>query len=149
VPDKALALSVAAPLGAGTAGAPRACREMKPSVLFLDDDLDLLEIVCRLVERDGRRSCLALRTLDDMRAHRAEVLATSMAILDVNLGVNQPSGLDACAWLRAEGYAGRIVFLTGHANSHPLVERAMTMGGAQVFHKPLTTEALAEIMATH
>jgi FixJ family two-component response regulator len=119
---------------------------MEPSVFYLDDDPDLLQIVASLVKLKTDRVCLGLRTLEEMRAHRKEVLGSRLAILDINLGTNQPSGLDAWGWLRAEGYQGRIVFLTGHAASHPLVERAAHMGEVKVFTKPLTSDHLAELV---
>jgi FixJ family two-component response regulator len=119
---------------------------MEPRVIYLDDDVDLLQVVSALVKHKTGHECLGLRTLEDLRAHRKEVLASAIAILDINLGANQPSGLDAWGWLRAEGYRGRIVFLTGHAKSHPLVDRAAHMGEVQVFQKPLTSEMLAEVV---
>jgi DNA-binding NtrC family response regulator len=119
---------------------------MAPSVLYLDDDPDLLQVMTSLVKLKTERVCLGLATLAEMRNHRAEVLGTVLAILDINLGPNQPSGLDAWGWLRAEGYKGKIVFLTGHGAAHPLVERAAHMGEVRVFQKPLTPEQLLEVI---
>jgi DNA-binding NtrC family response regulator len=117
-----------------------------PGILFLDDDADLRRIISTLVQLKTGKSCLALATLAEMRAHREQVLGTQLAILDVNLGEDQPSGLDAYGWLRAEGYRGRVVFLTGHAATHPLVEAAARMGQVKVLVKPLTADQLTELL---
>ena len=42
------------------------------------------------------------------------------------------SGLDAYRWLRQFGFRGEVVFLTGHAAHHPLVEQARALGKAKV-----------------
>jgi DNA-binding NtrC family response regulator len=118
---------------------------MQPGILFLDDDADLRRITSTLIQLKTGRTCLALATLAELRAQREFVLASALAILDINLGEDQPSGLDAYGWLRAEGYRGQVVFLTGHAANHPLVERA-AMGQVKVLAKPLSAEQLAELV---
>jgi hypothetical protein len=35
-----------------------------------------------------------------------------------------PAGVDAYGWLQEHGFSGPVVFLTGHARSHPWVRRA-------------------------
>jgi DNA-binding NtrC family response regulator len=119
---------------------------MQPGILFLDDDADLRRITSTLIQLKTGRTCLALATLDEVRTHREAVLASALAILDINLGEDQPSGLDAYGWLLAESYRGKVVFLTGHAKSHPLVEAAVRMGKVQVFAKPLSAEQLVELV---
>ena len=111
-----------------------------PSIVVLDDDQDLRESVSDVFAVLGR-SCLALPSLAAMCDCDREVLACDLAILDVNLGDGVPSGVDAYAWLRERSFGGRIVFLTGHARSHPLVARASTLG-AQVLQKPIGTADL-------
>src|SRR5216110_3126863 len=115
-------------------------------VFLLEDDDDLRTVIADLIQRSTGRECLALRTFAELREQRAAVLRCSLGILDVNLGRGQLSGLDAFAWLRAERFAGRIAFLTGHAASHPLVERARQMGEAIVLCKPLQISQLLELL---
>jgi FixJ family two-component response regulator len=74
-------------------------------------------------------------------------LGCAVALLDVNLGARQPSGLDAYRWLRDHEYRGRVCFLTGHARSHPLVGQALAMGGAHLVEKPITSDRLCELVA--
>ena len=116
------------------------------AVFVLEDDDDLRDVLVDLIRRSTGRECLGLRDLEELRQKRAGALGCALGIVDVNLGSDQPSGLDAFAWLRAERFAGRIVFLTGHAMTHPLVERARQMGEATVLPKPLDISRLIELL---
>ena len=111
-----------------------------PTVLLLDDDADLREALDHIFRTLGWR-CLPLPSFAAMSDLRPAVLDCELAILDVNLGQGLPSGVDAHAWLRQHQFAGRIVFLTGHAPSHPLVARAAASGD-QVLRKPMSSEEL-------
>jgi FixJ family two-component response regulator len=122
-------------------------RFMDGGIFILEDDDDLRVVLVDLIKRSTGRACIGLRTLTELREQRQVALQSALAILDVNLGDGQPSGLDAFAWLRAEKFAGRIAFLTGHAATHPLVERARQMGQAAVLSKPLQTEKLLELLS--
>jgi FixJ family two-component response regulator len=115
-------------------------------VLLLDDDDDLREALSDLVPLLTGQRCLALASLAELIARRDEALGCTLAILDINLGPGQPSGLDAYAWLIDERFGGRIAFLTGHARSHPLVARAATLGGARVYQKPIDLQELRELL---
>lgn len=120
---------------------------MAGGIFVLEDDDDLRLVLVDLIRRSTHRDCFGLRTLDQLREQRAAVLACAVGVLDVNLGTGQPSGLDAFAWLRAERFAGRIAFLTGHAATNPLVERAREMGQASVLSKPLQIPKLLELFS--
>jgi DNA-binding response OmpR family regulator len=119
---------------------------MAGAVFVLEDDDDLRSVLVDLIARTSGRDCIGLRDFAELRARRADVLGCALGVLDVNLGNGQPSGLDAFAWLRTERFTGRIVFLTGHATSHPLVERAREMGEAAVLVKPLEVELLLSLL---
>jgi FixJ family two-component response regulator len=119
---------------------------MSGGIFVLEDDDDLRQVIVDLIHRTTRRECLGLRTFDDMRRERATILRAALAILDVNLGSGQPSGLDAFAWLRAERFAGKVAFLTGHAATHPLVQRASEMGEAIILKKPLDASQIIDIL---
>jgi FixJ family two-component response regulator len=69
---------------------------------------------------------------EELVALGEEAFGCGVAIIDINLGANRRSGIDAYAWLRSEGYTGRIVFLTGHASTHPLVVEAQRVGDAEI-----------------
>lgn len=113
-------------------------------ILVLDDDADLRDALTDLLSLFGA-ACLALPSLAAMSAAPADVLACRLAILDVNLGEGQPTGVDAYEWLRAHAFSGRIAFLTGHAPSHPAVARA-TASGVGVLAKPIESADLRALV---
>ena len=106
-------------------------------VLFVEDDADLRRMFARLVAVFLERQCVSVGSFEELVALGQEALSCGAAILDINLGPNRASGIDAYAWLRQQGYTGRIAFLTGHASSHPLVVKALRLGDAEVFSKPI------------
>jgi DNA-binding NtrC family response regulator len=113
------------------------------TAVLLDDDADLLDILSELLEQRGCR-CLLARSLDELKALGPEALAADVAVLDINLGAGQPSGIDAYDWLLSQGFAGRLLFLTGHAHAHPLVARAERLNRATVLDKPLDGQVLLD-----
>ena len=115
-------------------------------VLFLEDNDDLRAIVVDLVTAVFKQRCVGLGSYKELVALGNDVLACDVAILDINLGPNQPSGVDAYTWLRDKGYTGRIVFLTGHAGAHPLVIEAKRIGDAEIFSKPIEPDRLRSIV---
>lgn len=114
------------------------------SVLLLDDDPDLRTMLCELFMSQGARST-GVGSLDEMKK-LADGMSFDLAILDVNLGAGQPSGVDAYRWLKAQSFAGRVIFLTGHARSFPGVAEAYAMG-VKVLEKPVSIEALVNLLA--
>jgi DNA-binding NtrC family response regulator len=114
--------------------------------LVLDDDEDLCFLLCEVVSLSGGE-CLPVQSLDDLVARESEALSCDLALLDVNLGADLPSGLDAFEWLRAHDFQGRIVFLTGHARTHPLVVCAQEKDGVPVFEKPVSFDTLMSLLS--
>jgi DNA-binding response OmpR family regulator len=112
-------------------------------VLLLEDDDDVRGVLADWLVHFGRPNPLALASVDALKAARDEALGCELAILDVNLGTDQPSGVDALKWLRAEGFQGRVAFLTGHSSSSPLVCDA----GVPVLAKPLESSDLRALLA--
>lgn len=117
-------------------------------ILFLDDDDDLRSTFGEVfrVFGNGKHSCLCLASYEEMLAQKDAALATGLAILDINLGENRPSGLDAERWLRAHEYVGKVVLLTGHARSHPLVSQAAELAGVEVLEKPVAVGRLLDLI---
>lgn len=83
-------------------------------------------------------------SLAELKALGPEVLAADVAVLDINLGTGQPSGIEAYDWLLGQNFAGRLLFLTGHAHAHPLVARAERLNRAIVLDKPLDGQVLLD-----
>jgi FixJ family two-component response regulator len=115
-------------------------------VLYVEDNDDLRELVVDLVTLVFQRRCVGVASYEELMALGEDALGCSVAILDINLGPNRRSGIDAYAWLRDKGYTGPIVFLTGHASTHPLVVEAQRIGDAQIFSKPIDADRLRSII---
>ena len=113
------------------------------NALLLDDDNDLLEVIADLLAARDCRSLLA-KSVAELKALGSRALEADVAVLDINLGPLQPSGLDAYDWLVSEKFKGRILFLTGHAHTHPLVARAQTLRRATVLDKPMGAKPLLD-----
>jgi FixJ family two-component response regulator len=116
-----------------------------PQMIILDDDDDLLESMGGLIELTSQRPCVKAHSLEELMSQRSKVLGCKTAILDINLGEGQPSGVDAYHWLKEQGFRGNIIFLTGHARSHPLVALAHHFGDARVLEKPIEFDQLVAL----
>jgi DNA-binding NtrC family response regulator len=115
-------------------------------VLILDDDPDLRDTLGEVITGIFQHPFVAAASYDDLVALGRRALDCELAILDVNLGPDRPSGVDAFEWLRAQGFQGRIAFLTGHARSHPAVQRASRLQTASVHQKPMSLEQLGSLL---
>jgi FixJ family two-component response regulator len=115
-------------------------------VIFLDDDHGLREAFANLLQVAFGRTCVPVGSYRDLIALGDHTHACPVAFLDINLGPECPSGIDAYRWLRARAYGGRIVFLTGHAASHPLVAEARRLGDARVVAKPMSFDMIASLL---
>src|SRR5690348_1801531 len=118
----------------------------KPRALVLDDDVDYCNLLTILFDSALGVECLGMQHLADVVARAEETLACDLVILDVNLGPNQPSGIDAFGWLRAHDFAGEIVFITGHAGSHPLLHSTAENEGIRVLEKPVDVGVLLSLI---
>jgi DNA-binding NtrC family response regulator len=116
---------------------PEEAAEHRSSVVLVEDDEDMRNAFGEIIETVAPCRCVKLASVDELMAHRSDVLASRLVILDINLGARAPSGVDAYRWLEQQGFGGRIVFLTGHARSHPLVEEACRLKKTRVYTKPM------------
>ena len=89
---------------------------------------------------------MGVSSYEELVALGEEALGCGVAILDINLGPNRRSGIDAYKWLRHKGYAGRIIFLTGHASNHSLVVEAHRIGDAEILSKPIHPDRLRAVV---
>lgn len=119
---------------------------MLDAVLFVDDDEDLREVMQEILVRLGIQQVFTAGSLRDVQHMRDDALACQVAIIDINLGVNQPSGVGVFEWLEREGFGGRIVFLTGHASNDPRVREAASVAGSVIAAKPLTVSELQKLL---
>jgi DNA-binding response OmpR family regulator len=117
------------------------------SVLVVEDDDDLREILSELLLDEGVRHCVKAKSLAEVETNAHDALGAGLAILDVNLGNGQPTGVEVCRWLRAHGFTGPIVFLTGHAASDARVAEALAMPNTRVLAKPIATDVITQLVA--
>src|SRR3954454_21482252 len=131
-----------------SAGPARIPKEMGhvSDVLFLDDDEDLRVTFTDLVRTVFARECHGCGSQNDLIALGERALHCGVAILDINLGPQVPSGVDCYGWLRKHGFHRRIVHLTGRAAPHPLVAGARRLGKGEVAGKPVSLEALTSLL---
>jgi|SRR5262245_7879150 len=103
-------------------------------IVFLDDNEDLRELIRGLLESELKVECACFGSLMEFEKHSRDVLGAKVAILDINLGPNAPSGVDAFNWLMDHGFQGKVLFFTGHARSYleELTERNRT----EILEKP-------------
>src|SRR5262245_32053596 len=101
---------------------------MMVPVVFLDDCDDLRDALTSILELQLGVECLCLKNFAEILVHSEVVLKARVVILDINLGENQPNGLDAHNWLKSQKFQGKIYFLTGHAATNPLVMKARQTG---------------------
>ena len=119
---------------------------MVSRLVLLDDDIDVLDALSDLFAALGATT-VAVDSVAALKGRRQEVLTCGLALLDLQLGQGKPTGLDALDWLRAEGFAGRVVLITGHGAGHPLVEQACARAGAQLLSKPVGLSELRALLA--
>jgi CheY-like chemotaxis protein len=112
--------------------------EVRPTILVMDDDVDLLEVLQEtLVTLCKVDQVITATSLAAIQEKKEIILKCDLAILDVNLGAEKPTGLNVAEWLRSSGFKGQIVFLTGHAISAPQVRAAASMPDTKVVAKPI------------
>jgi DNA-binding NarL/FixJ family response regulator len=116
------------------------------SVLFLEDDDDLQAAVAEVVAATLNEECIGVHSYGELVALGDRALRCDVALLDINLGPRSASGIEAYRWLRRRGFGGRIVFLSGHASSHPLVVEASRIGDARVVPKPIDAGTLQAVL---
>jgi FixJ family two-component response regulator len=107
------------------------------TVLFVDDSSDLCEVMELMCQSLPGIECICVPSMSAVLETPAQVLRTDLAILDVNLGPGEPSGVEIYRWLKGQNYHGKIVFLSGHARTDPQVEEAARISDVDFFQKPL------------
>jgi DNA-binding NtrC family response regulator len=119
---------------------------MVERVLFVDDDDDLREVMQASLRALGVHGVVAAASLREVEQQRDEALTCQVAVVDINLGTNEPGGLDVYNWLSREGFAGSTVFLTGHGSNDPRVREAASLAGSRIASKPITVSELRRLL---
>ncbi len=118
--------------------------EEQARIVYLDDNEDLRELIRGLLEPALKVECACFGSLMEFQNHSKEVLRAKVAILDINLGPNAPTGIDAFNWLMDHGFQGKVLFLTGHARIYleELAERNRT----EILEKPCDPATLVSVV---
>lgn len=116
-------------------------------VLVVDDDADFRAVLGEVLLGLGAASCVLAGSLAEVEDREAEALACELALLDVNLGLGEPTGLDVAEWLAEHGFRGETVFLTGHASALPRLLESAGLVPARVLEKPVPARVLGELVA--
>ena len=119
---------------------------MVQDVLFVDDDDDLREVMETMLTRLGVGHVVGARSLDQVKERSDAALGCQLAIIDINLGHNEPTGVHVHEWLHSHGFVGDTVFLTGHASNDPRVREAASIAGSRIASKPLSVAELRELI---
>jgi FixJ family two-component response regulator len=114
---------------------------MQADVLILDDNSDLRDVLASVIESQLKVLCKTYASYSDFQNDAIQVLKSRVAVLDIELGAKKESGMDAYRWLKLNKYPGHIFFLTGHAQSNPLVQEAVK-SGAIVWEKPTSSNTI-------
>jgi FixJ family two-component response regulator len=116
---------------------------MSATIMFLEDNEELRAILAEVMLSELGETPITFGHMSDMVAAAAVVLRTKMAVIDINLGTDELTGIDAYNWLKKMSYAGKICFLTGHAKNHPTVQTA-AKSGVEIWVKPMNANVLCE-----
>lgn len=116
------------------------------TVVFLDDNEDLRELMPVLLGTSLGVECMCFGGLMELETHPQEVLRARVALIDINLGVGAPDGIDAFNWLMSHGFQGKVLFFTGHARTNPQVALA-EKSGVEILEKPLHPDKLISSIA--
>jgi DNA-binding NtrC family response regulator len=116
------------------------------TVLFVDDSSDLCQLMELMCQSLPGIECICVPSMSAVLERAAQVLRTNVAILDVNLGPGEPSGIEIYRWLKVQNYRGKIVFLSGHTRTAPEVVEATKISGVQFFQKPLAFDQLEALI---
>lgn len=119
---------------------------MAKSVLLVDDDPDLICLLTYLFN-DAGISVVAAKSLAELKRKPTEAVLCDRALLDINLGAFEPSGIDVYNWLKSISFPGKIIFFTGHGRWHPEVVRALALPGVEVLEKPSGHSELLKLVA--
>lgn len=111
-------------------------------ICIVDDDESLRTTLAIFFELLGAIECITAGGLADLRRKKISLAEIDAAILDVNLGEEQPDGLEVYHWMNANGFRGRVVFISGHARWHPKIDAIRAIPGVQYLEKPMDLEAL-------
>ena len=124
---------------------PRTLEGMMKSILILDDDRDMCSMLEEFYSGHGVEKCTIVHSVKELKSIPPPY-SYELALLDVNLGEDEPSGIDAYEWLMKNGFKGKSVFLSGHARSHHLIQKTLILPRTFFLEKPAKLKDLEKLI---
>lgn len=113
---------------------------VSPPILVVDDEVDLLELFAKRLVKAG----FAVSTAST--GQQATALLDAQDFLVVICDINMPggvSGFEVLAHARSRpGARPKFIFVTGHGEGTPEMEKALAMGVDGVYSKPISSKTL-------
>lgn len=119
---------------------------VRPKILIVEDELEVLTAMMLLLERAGFNVFGARTGADGIRLSQKEEF--DLVILDINLPGKD--GFEVCAWLKQDFRFSRtpIIFASGHWNEENR-RRALELGAADCIDKPFDASAFVQRILSH
>ena len=111
--------------------------------LVVDDNEDIRDVFCRLVERAGHRATTAVDGLEAVEALQRE----SFDVMLLDLTMPRMNGVDVVRWMRAHPDVApttRVVVISAWAGEHRAV--LQELGIQDVMQKPLRIQQLTDLI---
>ncbi len=115
----------------------------KPQVLVIDDEPDLVELICLTLNRMG----LDTQSAGDLAGARALLKSGTFDLCLTDMRLPDGDGLDLVAWLQENRPTLPVAVITAHGNVEAAV-RALKLGAFDFVSKPLDLGVLRKLVST-
>src|ERR1700758_907806 len=115
----------------------------KPTVLIVDDEPDLLELVSLTLSRMNLRA----RTAADVGTARRLLKAEKFDLCLTDMRLPDGDGLDLVAWIQENRATVPVAVITAHGNVESAV-RALKLGAFDFVSKPLDLGVLRKLVGS-
>lgn len=117
---------------------------MQPTILIVEDNLDLRNSICAVMEYASWQILLAANgreALDilEQREQQVNLILTDLAMPEMG-------GLELCREVRRQNLTAKIIILTGYLSGEARVE-LQSMGVAHILKKPIEIEELLDAIS--
>jgi two-component system, NtrC family, response regulator PilR len=127
----------------GEAAASVTASAEQPVVLVIDDEPDLLELVCLTLSRMG----LKTRTAADLSSARRLLKSERFDLCLTDMRLPDGDGLDLVAWIQENRVTLPVAVITAHGNVESAV-RALKLGAFDFVSKPLDLGVLRKLVGS-
>src|ERR1022692_3413566 len=116
---------------------------LKPTVLIVDDEPDLIELVSLTLERMN----LATASAGDLAGARSQLGAHRFGLCLTDMRLPDGDGLDLVAYIQEHHVTVPVAVITAHGNVESAV-RALKLGAFDFVSKPLDLGVLRKLVAS-